>query len=195
MIAIIDYECGNIRSVGNALQRIGCDYRITSDEAVIRSASQVILPGVGEAFSTMATLRKSGLDKLLVSLTQPVLGICIGMQVMCRFSEEGRISCLGVFDAIVRKLLVSSDLKVPHMGWNTITQLNSSLTDDIAEGSYFYYLHSFAPERSRHTVAITEYGTIFSAILRNRNFFGTQFHPEKSGSIGEKLLTNFLIHD
>lgn len=192
MIAVIDYKCGNLRSVGNALQRIGCDYRITGDEAIIRSASQVILPGVGEASSTMETLKNSGLDQLLPSLTQPVLGICIGMQLMCRFSEEGNVPCLGLFDATVRKISVSGELKVPHMGWNTITQLTSPLTNDIAEGSYFYYVHSFAPELSRHTAAVTEYGSPFSAILHNANFFGTQFHPEKSGSVGEKLLVNFL---
>jgi glutamine amidotransferase len=195
MIAVIDYKCGNLRSVGNALQRIGCDYRITGDEAVIRSASHVILPGVGAASATMVTLKRSGMDKLIVSLTQPVLGICLGMQIMCRFSEEGNIPCLGLFDTTVRKIHVSEELKVPHMGWNTISQFTSSLTDGVSEGAYVYYVHSFAPERCRHTIAITDYGTIFSAILRNRNFFGTQFHPEKSGAVGETLLTNFLNHD
>jgi glutamine amidotransferase len=192
MIAVIDYKCGNLRSVGNALQRIGCDYRITGDKSIIRAASHVILPGVGEASSTMETLKSSGLDQLLLSLTQPVLGICIGMQLLCRFSEEGNVPCLGRFDADVRKISVSGELKVPHMGWNTITQLTSPVTTGIAEGSYFYYVHSFAPERSRHTVAVTEYGAPFSAILQNGNFFGTQFHPEKSGAAGEKLLINFL---
>jgi glutamine amidotransferase len=192
MIAVIDYKCGNLRSVSNALQRIGCDYRITGDKAVIRAASHVILPGVGEASSTMEALKAGGLDRTLLSLTQPVLGICIGMQLMCRFSEEGNVQCLGLFDTNVRKLRVSDELKVPHMGWNTVAQLNSPLTDGIAEGSYFYYVHSFAPEIGEQTVAITEYGTLFSAILRNDNFFGTQFHPEKSGAVGERLLSNFL---
>jgi glutamine amidotransferase len=192
MIAVIDYKCGNLRSVGNALQRIGCDYRITGDEALIRSASHVILPGVGEASTTMETLKSSGMDRLLPALTQPVLGICIGMQLMCRFSEEGQVPCLGLFDADVRKIQGTDTLKVPHMGWNTITRLASPLTEGIAEGSYVYYVHSFAPETSPHTVALTEYGFPFSAILQNKNFFGVQFHPEKSGAIGEKLLTNFL---
>jgi glutamine amidotransferase len=192
MIAVIDYKSGNLCSVGNALQRIGCDYRITGDEAEICAASHVILPGVGEASSTMEALKNSGLDKILLGLTQPVLGICIGMQLMCRFSEEGNVQCLGLFDAVVRKLRVSGELKVPHMGWNTITQLHSPLTGGIAEGSYFYYVHSYAPEISRQTVAVTEYGMPFSAILQNNNFFGTQFHPEKSGAAGETLLTNFL---
>jgi glutamine amidotransferase len=192
MIAVIDYKCGNLRSVGNALQRIGCDYRITGDETMIRAASHVILPGVGEATSTMQALKNSGLDKTLLTLSRPVLGICIGMQLMCRFSEEGRVQCLGLFDADVRKLQVSSDLKVPHIGWNTINQFASPLTDGIAEGAYVYYVHSFAPEITRQTTAITEYGTPFSAILQNGPFFGTQFHPEKSGAVGEKILSNFL---
>ncbi|MDR2682839.1 MAG: imidazole glycerol phosphate synthase subunit HisH [Dysgonamonadaceae bacterium] len=192
MIAVIDYKCGNLCSVGNALQRIGCEFRITGDEAQIRAASHVILPGVGEASSTMEALQNSGLDKTLLSLTQPVLGICIGMQLMCRFSEEGHVQCLGLFDAAVRKLRVPDELKVPHMGWNTITRFHSPLTDGIAEGSYLYYVHSYAPETGRQTVAVTEYGTPFSAILQNGNFFGTQFHPEKSGAVGEVLLTNFL---
>ena len=192
MIAVINYQCGNLRSVGNALQRIGCDYRITGDEALIRTASHVILPGVGEASSTMQALKNSGLDKTLLELTQPVLGICIGMQLMCRYSEEGNVQCLGLFDADVRKLPVSKELKVPHIGWNTITGFTSPLTNGIHEGSYFYYVHSFAPEINRQTAAITEYGTRFSAILQNANFFGVQFHPEKSGEVGEKLLKNFL---
>jgi glutamine amidotransferase len=192
MIAVIDYKCGNLRSVGNALQRLSCDYRITGEEAVIRAASHVILPGVGEASFTMEALKSSGLDKVVVSLTQPVLGICIGMQLMCRFSEEGHVQCLGLFDVDVRKLRVSGELKVPHMGWNTITPFPSPLTEGIAEGAYFYYVHSFAPEVCPQTVAITEYGLPFSALLQNNNFFGTQFHPEKSGAAGEQLLTNFL---
>jgi glutamine amidotransferase len=192
MIAIIDYKCGNLRSVANAIGRIGCDYLVTGDEAAIRTASHVILPGVGEASSTMEALRRSGLDKTLLSLTQPVLGICIGMQLMCRWSEEGDVDCLGIFDARVRKLHVPAGLKVPHMGWDTITQLRSPLTDGIAEGAYFYYVHSFAPEITMQTGAVTDYGAPFSAILQNKNFFGTQFHPEKSGETGEKLLSNFL---
>jgi glutamine amidotransferase len=192
MVAVIDYKSGNLRSVGNALQRVGCDYRITDDETVIRAASHVILPGVGEASSTMQALKNSGLDRILLSITRPVLGICIGMQVMCRFSEEGNVQCLGLFDACVRRIRVPDELKVPHMGWNTITQFSSPLTDGIAEGSYFYYVHSFAPEISRQTVAVTAYGMPFSAILQNGNFFGTQFHPEKSGAVGETLLANFL---
>ena len=191
MIVIIDYKCGNLRSVGNALGRIGCEYCITGDAETIKAASHVILPGVGEASSTMESLRNSGLAELLPSLTQPTLGICIGMQLMCRFSEEGNVPCLGIFDVEVRKLRVPNDLKVPHIGWNTVTGLTSPLAEGIAEGAYFYYVHSFAPEIGKQTAAITEYGMPFSAILQNANFFGTQFHPEKSGETGEQLLANF----
>jgi glutamine amidotransferase len=193
MIAVIDYKCGNLCSVGNALRRIGCDYRVTGDAAVIRSASHVVLPGVGAASATMEALKNSGLDAVLPTLTQPVLGICIGMQLMCRCSEEGgAVECLGLFDVAVRKLRPSGGEKVPHIGWNTITGLRSPLTDGIAEGAYFYYVHSFAPAVGRQTVAVTTYGEPFSAVLQNGNFFGTQFHPEKSGAAGEQLLKNFL---
>jgi glutamine amidotransferase len=192
MIAVIDYKSGNLCSVGNALKRIGCDFRITGDKSVIRAASHVILPGVGEAGSTMEALRNSGLDKLLPELTQPVLGICIGMQLMCLYSEEGDTQCLGLFDTAVRKIQVQAGLKVPHMGWNTVIGLSSPLTNEMADGSYFYYVHSYAPERCAQTVGVTEYSGTFSAILQNGNFFGTQFHPEKSGEAGEQLLQNFL---
>ncbi|MDR2465969.1 MAG: imidazole glycerol phosphate synthase subunit HisH [Prevotellaceae bacterium] len=192
MTVIIDYKCGNLRSVSNALRRIGHEYRITGDAEAIKAASHVILPGVGEASSTMEALKNSGLADVLPSLTQPTLGICIGMQLMCRFSEEGNVPCLGIFDVEVRKLRVPNDLKVPHIGWNTVTRLASPLADGISEGAYFYYVHSFAPEIGSQTAAITEYGTAFSAILQNANFFGTQFHPEKSGEAGERLLANFL---
>jgi glutamine amidotransferase len=192
MIAVIDYNCGNLRSVGNALGRIGRKYCITGDEATIRAASHVILPGVGAAFSTMESLKNTGLDRLLPQLSQPVLGICIGMQLMCRFSEEGDVQCLGIFDADVHRLNAPDGFKVPHMGWNTVVRSASPLTDGIADGAYFYYVHSFAPTLGKHTAALTEYGTPFSAILQNDNFFGTQFHPEKSGEAGERLLVNFL---
>jgi glutamine amidotransferase len=197
MIAVIDYKSGNLGSVGNALQRIGADYRITGDPAVIRSASHVILPGVGEASSTMRALQKDGLDQVVLSLTQPILGICIGMQLMCRYSEEGDVNCLGIFDANVRKLHGSETLKIPHIGWNTVGRdtarhVSTPLMTGLPDASYFYYVHSFAPEITEQTTAITEYGVSFSAILQNKNFFGTQFHPEKSGDAGEKLLKNFL---
>lgn len=192
MIAVIDYNCGNLRSVGNALERIGCQHCITGDEATIRSASHVILPGVGAASSTMESLKNSGLDRLLPQLTQPVLGICIGMQLMCRFSEEGDVQCLGIFHSRVRRLAVPEGFKVPHMGWNTVVRCATPLAEGIADGAYFYYVHSYAPDIGVHTAALTDYGTPFSAILQNANFFGTQFHPEKSGAAGERLLANFI---
>ncbi|GHS96036.1 imidazole glycerol phosphate synthase subunit HisH [Bacteroidia bacterium] len=198
MIAVIDYKCGNLRSVGNALHRIGAEYQITSDPAVIRSASHVILPGVGEASSTMRALQKDGLDQVVLSLTQPVLGICIGMQLMCRYSEEGDVNCLGIFDTDVRKLPGSDTLKIPHIGWNTVqplpveTRHALSLQTGLPDETYFYYVHSFAPAICEQTTAITGYGVPFSAILQNGNFFGTQFHPEKSGEAGEIMLKNFM---
>lgn len=193
MIAIIDYDTGNLRSVENALRRLGAEYVLTADERTIRSASHAILPGVGEASSAMAKLRESGAAEFIPTLTQPVLGICIGIQLMCRRSEEGSAECLGIFPADVVRLPSGGGLKVPHMGWNTVIPAGSDpLFDGLAGGSYFYYVHSFAPEVCGATVAVTEYGIPFSAVLRTGNFYGTQFHPEKSGPAGGKLLANFL---
>lgn len=199
MIAIIDYNTGNIRSVINALQRIGADdVRITSDKELILSASHVLLPGVGNAAAAMEELKKRELDTFIPTLTQPVLGICIGAQLMCESSEEGDTRCLGIFPTPV-KLFPSSlalpdgqRLKVPEMGWNQITSLRSPLFTDIPEGSFVYYVHSFYPALSSSAIAVTEYGFPFSAALNERNFYGTQFHPEKSGKVGEKILRNFL---
>lgn len=199
MIAIIDYNTGNIRSVINALQRIGADdVRITSDKELILSASHVLLPGVGNAAAAMEELKKRELDTFIPTLTQPVLGICIGAQLMCESSEEGDTRCLGIFPTPV-KLFPSSlalpdgqRLKVPEMGWNQITSLRSPLFTDIPEGSFVYYVHSFYPALSNSAIAVTEYGFPFSAALNERNFYGTQFHPEKSGKVGEKILRNFL---
>jgi glutamine amidotransferase len=200
MIAVIDYKSGNLGSVGNALHRIGAEYQITGDPKIIRSASHVILPGVGAASSTMQALQKDGLDQVVLSLTQPVLGICIGMQLMCKYSEEGNVNCLGIFDANVKALDVETwhatslpRVKIPHIGWDTVrARLIAPLLTGLPDESYFYYVHSFAPEITEQTTAITDYGVPFSAILQNNNFFGTQFHPEKSGEAGEKLLINFM---
>ncbi len=192
MIAVIDYKTGNLRSVKNALARLGGDYVVTGDADVIRAASHVILPGVGEAAQAMSSLRESGLVDVILALTQPVLGICIGMQLMCRSSQEGNTKCMGIFDTDVVKMEPAPGLKVPHMGWDTIEKLDSPLFADMQDGAYVYYVHSFAPELCEHTVAVTDYGTPFSAALQNRNFFGTQFHPEKSGPVGAKILRNFL---
>lgn len=193
MTAIIDYDTGNLRSVENALRRCGAEFVVTSDHALIAAADRVLLPGVGEASRAMAKLRERGLDELIPRLTRPVLGICIGVQLLCRSSEEGAARCLGVFDCDVRRLRPSDGtLKVPEMGWNTIGRLSSPLFEGIAEESYVYYVHSFAPELCDDTAAVTEYGAEFSAALRRDNFFGTQFHPEKSGGTGRRILENFL---
>ncbi len=196
MIAVIDYDTGNLCSVMNALQRTGAEFVVTSDEATIRSADKVIMPGVGEASSAMEKLRERELDRIIPSLTQPVLGICIGMQLMCQSSEEGDAECLGIFPTKVVKL-PSVDaggelLKVPHVGWDTIEMLKSPLFEGIKESSHLYYVHSFAAQMCSATIATTNYGTEFSAALNVENFYGTQFHPEKSGSVGEAILNNFL---
>ncbi len=196
MIAIIDYDTGNLRSVMNALERAGVEYVVTSDHATLRAADKVLLPGVGEASTAMEKLRERGLDTLIPSLTQPVLGICIGMQLMCESSEEGDAKCLGIFSTKVVKLpstTVSGELlKVPHVGWDTIEGLKTPLFDQTKEGVHIYYVHSYAAELCDQTIATTEYGVKFSASLHRDNFYGTQFHPEKSGSVGEQILNNFL---
>ncbi|MDD3107753.1 MAG: imidazole glycerol phosphate synthase subunit HisH [Alistipes sp.] len=191
MIAVIDYDTGNLCSVSNALGRLGATYEITADPARIRAAERVLLPGVGEASSAMHKLQERGLVEVIRSLTQPVLGICIGVQLMCRRSEEGEAQCMGIFDHEVRKFTLPN-LKVPHMGWNSIQQLRSPLFEGIREGDYVYYVHSYAPTVGADTIAQTEYGVPFSAALCKDNFFGTQFHPEKSASVGECILRNFL---
>lgn len=191
MIAVIDYDTGNLRSVANALGRLGAEYTITADAEKIRSADRVLLPGVGEASTAMQKLRERGLVEVIRSLTQPVLGICIGVQLLCRRSEEGHAECIGIFDNEVKKFRTHK-LKIPHMGWDSIEQLKSPLFDGIEEGSYVYYVHSFAPTVNADTIAVTTYGETFSAAIRRGNFFGTQFHPEKSASVGEHILQNFL---
>ena len=191
MIAVIDYDTGNLRSVANALGRLGAEYTLTSSPDEIRSADRVLLPGVGEASSAMAKLRERGLVDVIRSLTQPVLGICIGVQLLCRHSEENDTECLGIFENEVRRFDLPG-LKVPHMGWNSINGLRTPLFDGIDEGAYVYYVHSFAPTLNADTIATTEYGIPFSAAIARGNFFGTQFHPEKSASVGERLLQNFL---
>ena len=191
MIAIIDYDTGNLCSVVNALGRLGAEYTVTSDPNTIRAADRVLLPGVGEAHMAMAKLRERGLTEVIPSLTQPVLGICIGLQLMCAHSEESDTPCMGIFPNRVRKF-PAGDLKVPHMGWNTIEQLRSPLFRDLADGTYVYYVHSYAPELGADTIATTTYGITFSGAIARDNFFGTQFHPEKSGRAGEIILQNFL---
>lgn len=199
MTAIIDYKAGNIRSVENALLRLGAEFKVTADPDEIRAADHVILPGVGEASSAMRELLRPlpcglSLAQIVRGLGQPVLGICIGIQLMSASSEEGAAECLGIFTPTVRKFSSSAGDKIPQMGWNTITGLSGPLFDGVPEGSYVYYVHSFYPELSEgQTIAATDYaGVSFSAALHRGNFYGTQFHPEKSGPVGARILRNFL---
>jgi len=190
MIAVVKYNAGNIRSAGNALQRLGYDYMITGEKEDIIKADKVIIPGVGEAGSAMKHLRQTGLDKVLLSLKQPVLGICLGLQLMCRHSEESDTECLGIFDTDVR-LFPRRDI-VPHMGWNNFSFVNGKLFRDLSITDNVYYVHSYYADLSPCTIAICNYILPFSAAMRKNNFYGVQFHPEKSSSAGERILKNFL---
>lgn len=196
MVAIIDYDTGNLRSVMNALERSGVEYIVTSNIEAIRAADRVILPGVGEASSAMQKLRERGLDTLIPTLKQPVLGICIGMQLMCESSQEGDAECMGIFSTRVVKLpnveSMGERLKVPHVGWDTIEELKTPLFKGVEQSSHFYYVHSFCAELCEQSIATTNYGVRFSAALNRDNFYGTQFHPEKSGDVGERVIRNFL---
>lgn len=192
MIAIIDYKMGNLRSVENALKRLGADFQVTADANVIRQADRVLLPGVGNCAEAMNNLRASGLIPVIKDLRRPVLGICVGMQVMCRDSEEGNASCMGIFDAHVRHFEPTPEAKVPHVGWNRIGNLEKALFKGIKSGSFVYYVHSFYANLCPDTIATTRHGLLFSAALKYENFYGTQFHPEKSGDVGEQILKNFL---
>jgi len=192
-IAIVKYNAGNIKSVQYALERIGVQNVVTDDPAILRAADKVIFPGVGEASSAMKYLRMQGLDKVLLSLQQPVLGICLGMQLMCKYSEENNTDCLGVFDVEVKKF--SSTIKaqkVPQMGWNTIYDLRSPLFEGVSEQSFVYYVHGYYAEISAFTIATTEYIQPYSAALNRGNFYGVQFHPEKSAALGERIIRNFI---
>ena len=195
MIAIVDYNTGNLRSVINAVHRAGAEYIVTADRTLIERADRVLLPGVGEASSAMANLRATGLDEVIPRLTSPVLGICIGMQLMCAGSEEGNVRTLGIFPTEVRRFVADKQagIKVPHMGWNTITELQSPLFDGVSDDAWVYYIHSFAPDLCDCTIARTDYGRVFSGALQRDNFFGTQFHPEKSGAVGAQIIKNFMM--
>ena len=189
-IAIIDYGAGNVQSVQFALNRLGFEGILSANPEFILSADKVIFPGVGAANSAMKKLRESGLDQIIPSLKQPVLGICLGMQLLCNSSEEGNTIGLGIFDVAVKKF--SADHKIPQMGWNTIYNLQSPLFDGISEKDYVYLVHSFYAEKIENTIATTNYGLEYASALQKNNFFGVQFHPEKSGKTGEKILANFL---
>lgn len=192
MIAIIDYKTGNLRSVENALARLGAEFRLTADPAAIREASHVILPGVGNAAEAMTNLRESGLVPVIMRLRKPVLGICVGMQIMCRHSEEGDVECMGIFDAYVKKFIPAPDLKVPHTGWNNLSNLESKLFKGIESGAFVYFVHSYYAGLCPDTIATATQGGMFSAALKYENFYGVQFHPEKSGAIGERIIKNFI---
>ncbi|MEG0463294.1 imidazole glycerol phosphate synthase subunit HisH [Bacteroides sp.] len=192
-VAIIKYNAGNIHSVDCALRRLGVEAVITADKELLRTADKVIFPGVGEAETTMNHLKATGMDELIKSLRQPVLGICLGMQLMCRYSEEGEADCLGIFDVPVKRFVSQrQEDKVPHMGWNTIEQTNSELFKGFTHEEFVYFVHSFYVPVCEFTSAQTDYIQPFSAALHKDNFYATQFHPEKSGEAGERIIKNFL---
>ncbi|MFM7019622.1 MAG: imidazole glycerol phosphate synthase subunit HisH [Aquirufa sp.] len=191
-IAIIKYNAGNVQSVMYALDRIGVKYRWTDDEKTIQSADKVIFPGVGEASTAMAYLREKGLDQLIPSLKQPVLATCIGMQLLCKESEENNTTCMGVFDVPVKRF-VSSDLKIPHVGWNSIqTQGENALMQGLKKEEFVYFVHSYYAPVNPYTTAICDYTQPFSAMLQKDNFYAAQFHAEISGMAGQKIIQNFL---
>lgn len=189
-VVIINYNAGNVQSVTYALQRLGVTPVLSDQEEVIRSADHVIFPGVGEASTAMSFLKARGLDGVIKDLKQPVFGVCLGLQLMCRHSEENDTRCLGIFDIAVKKF--ESKLKVPQMGWNTLTEMNSPLFKGIAEESYVYFVHSYYAELSDQTIATTDYVNPFSAALHKDNFYALQAHPEKSGKVGARIIENFL---
>ena len=190
---IIQYNAGNIRSVLYALSRIGVEATVTDDAATIRAADKVIFPGVGEASSAMQYLKERGMDALIRSLQQPVLGICLGMQLMCAHSEENDTACLGIFEETVRKFQPGdTGLKVPQIGWNGVRALRSPLFNGISEGAYYYFVHGYYAALGEHTIATADYVQPYSAALHKDNFYGVQFHPEKSAEVGERLLKNFI---
>lgn len=192
-VAIIKYNAGNIFSIDYALRRLGIEPVITADKELIRKADKVIFPGVGEAKNTMEYLQEHQLDRLITDLKQPVLGICLGMQLMCRHSEEGDVPCLGIFDVDVKRFHpVRHEDKVPHMGWNTIQYTDKLLFNGFEQEEFVYFVHSYYVPLNDFTAARTEYILPFSAALHKDNFYATQFHPEKSGKTGERILQNFL---
>lgn len=189
-VAIIHYNAGNIHSVRVALLRLGIEANVTDNPEVIHRAEKVIFPGVGEARSAMTYLKERKLDLLIQQLEQPVLGICLGLQLMCRDTEENNTEGLGIFDVTVRRF--KNIRKVPHIGWNEISILKSSLFSNISESSHVYFVHSYYAELSTYTSAICEYGVEFSAAFHKDNFYAVQFHPEKSGTVGEQIIKNFI---
>lgn len=196
-VAIVKYNAGNVQSVMYALQRLGVNAVVTDDMEEIRDADKVIFPGVGHAGSAMEYLRKKNLDQLIISLTQPVLGICLGLQLMCNKSEEANTKCLGVFDVNVKKFDTSvlknnAQFKIPHMGWNNIYDLKSSLFTGVKEKAFVYFVHSYYAELSSQTIATADYILPYSAAMHKDNFYGVQFHTEKSADTGIRIISNFL---
>ena len=193
-VAIIKYNAGDIQSVLFALERIGMQAIVTDNTEEIRTADKIIFPGVGEASTAMNYLRERKLDELIVSLKQPVLGICLGMQLLCSHSEEGDTTCLNVFEKVSVKKFISgnNEFKIPQIGWNTISSLHSKLFNKVAEQSYCYFVHGYYAEENNLTIAKTDYIQPYSSALSFENFYGVQFHPEKSAIVGEQILKNFL---
>ena len=189
-IAIVKYNAGNVCSITNALNRLGIDPVITDNAEYLSTADKIIFPGVGEASSAMQYLKAHHLDNLIRDLKQPILGICLGMQLLCRFSEENNTNCLGIFDLNVKKF--SSPMKIPQIGWNSIDNLSSELFKGIDNDEYVYFVHSYYAEIGKNTIATTDYGITYSSALHKNNFYATQFHPEKSGIVGAKIIENFI---
>ncbi|MBX2954735.1 MAG: imidazole glycerol phosphate synthase subunit HisH [Cyclobacteriaceae bacterium] len=190
-VILLKYNAGNIQSVSYALERLGVDFEITDDVETIQAADKVIFPGVGEASTTMAYLKNNKLDQVIRDLKQPVLGICLGMQLMCKHSEENDTPCLGIFDEGVRKFQASTEFKVPHMGWNNLT-LTDSWPEKTLENSNVYFVHSYYVPVNQFTTAVSDYIVPFSAAMKKDNFYAVQFHPEKSAQTGEQILKSFL---
>lgn len=190
-IAVVKYNAGNIQSVSYALERMGVDFEVTPDAEKIQKADKVIFPGVGEASTTMEFLRQGKLDSVITSLKQPVLGICLGMQLLCKHSEENDTKCLGIFDDVVKRFEPTPDFKVPHMGWNSLRDTRDWIDEDLNE-KYVYFVHSYYVPVNSNTVAYTDYVVPFSAAMRKNNFHAVQFHPEKSADAGEQILKAFL---
>lgn len=191
-IVIIKYNAGNIQSVLYALERIGINAVVTADHEQIKSADKVIFPGVGEANSAMNSLKENNLDQIIKSLKQPVLGICVGMQLLCKYSEENNTQCLGIFDEPVKKFEAGGGLKVPQIGWNTLYNVKLPLMQGINENSYCYFVHSYYVPMNEYTIATTNYIQPYASAIHKNNFYGVQFHAEKSAEVGERILKNFI---